>query len=109
MRTSLLEFLSMTTSTLLASWFVGINRACVVCCANLRARTSLSPMILLRKLLFAPTETSAVSEEKRASRRGSIESLTIAFEKTRDAAKSLSVSMKSDGKPSRTLKLFIQV
>jgi len=109
MRTSSLESLLMTTSTLLASWFAGINRVCEACCVNLRGRTSLSPMILLRKLLFALTETSAVSEEKRASRRGSIESPTIASGKTRAAARNLSELTKDNGRRSWTRRLSIQV
>ncbi len=54
MRTSSLEFLSMMTSTLLASWSAGINRLCEVSSANLPALTSPSPTIWHRTLLCAP-------------------------------------------------------
>ena len=96
MRTWLLEFLSMTTNTLLASWFAGINRVCVVCCANLRGRTSLSLMIWRRKLFYVPTNISAVFAAKRASRPGFIGSPITAFGNTHGVEKSSLGSTKSN-------------
>lgn len=104
MLTLSLEFLLMTTSTLLASWFVVINRACADCCDSLLATTSPQPMIWPRKRLSALTNISVASAEKPVSRHGYIESLTIAFARMLDAGRNWSELMKGNGKKNWTRK-----
>ena len=109
MQTSSREFLSMTTSTLLANWFGGINPVCVVYYASLPAPTSPSPTIWPSKLSSAPTRTSAVFAAKRAFPRGFIGSPTIAFEKMRDAGRNSWESMRNNSKRNTILRLPILV
>ncbi len=108
MRTWLLEFLSMTTNTLLASWFAGINRVCVVCCASLRAQILRWPMIWRRKLFYVPTNISAVFAAKRASPPGFTGSPITAFGNTHGVEKSSLGSTKSNCRGSTIRMLSIQ-
>ena len=109
MRTSSRESLSMTTTTLLASWCVGINRLYEVYFANSLAPISPWLMIWRRKLLCALTNTSAVFAEKRASRPGFTGSPITVFEKMRGGERNLSVSMSNNYKQSTILKLSTRV
>src|SRR5436189_1754468 len=109
MQTSLHEFLSMTTSTLLANWFGGTNPVCAVYYASLPGATSLSQTIWLNRLLYAPIKTSAVFAVKRAFPRGFIGSPTIAFEKMRDAGRNWWESMKNNFKRNTILRRPILV
>src|SRR5438270_361199 len=83
------------TRTLLASWFAAINRPCAVFCASWCGPTWNWPTISPRKRLFALTKTSGVSEAKRNSPPGFIESLTTFSARMPANAKSLSGSMKN--------------
>ena len=105
MRTSSRESLSMTITTLSASWCVGINRLCEVCFANSPALISPWPTICRRKLLSALTNTSAVFAEKRVSRPGFTGSPITVFGKMRGVVRNLSVSMTSNYKRNTTLRL----
>jgi len=104
MQTSSREFLSMTTSTLSANWFGGINPACVVYYASLPGPTSLWQTIWLSKPSCAPTRTSGIFAAKRAFPRGFTGSPTIVFEKTRAAGRNLWESMKNNSKPNTILR-----
>src|SRR5947209_5277615 len=98
MRTCSLEFLFMTTSTLLASWFVVINRVFADCCASSPGTIWHLLTTSLRMRSFAPTKTSAAFAGRRVSRRGYIESPTIVFGKMPGAEKNLSELMNHGGK-----------
>lgn len=98
------EFLSMTISTLSASWFGGINPLCAVCSVNLLERTSLSRTILRSKHFSAHIRTSVVFEVKRASQRGFTGSPTIVFEKMRAAGRNLWESTKNNCKRNTILR-----
>lgn len=107
MQISLREFLLTTISTLLGSWFGGINRVSAVCCANSPEPMLRSPTISRRRLSCELTKTSAAFAEKPVFPRGFIGSHIIAFERTRGGAKNLLGSTKNNFKPSRTLRLSI--
>ncbi len=109
MRTLLREFLPMTISTPSANSCGGINRVCAVCCGNSPARTLLWQMTLPRKLFFGRTKTFAVFAVKRDFPHGFIESLTIAFARTRAVARSWWAWMKNNGRQNRTRTLSIPV
>src|SRR3954471_14160744 len=98
MRTLSLEFLLMTTSTLLASWFVVINRAFADCSASSLETTSHWRTISLRKRLFEPTKTSAAFGARLGSRHGYTESPIIASEKMPGAERNWLESMNRNGK-----------
>src|SRR5215467_5133228 len=87
MRISLREFLPMTINMLSANLCAGINPACAVCCGNSPAQTSLLPMTLHKKLFSELTRTFEAFGVKRDFPRGSIESHTTAFVRTRVDAK----------------------
>ena len=109
MQTSSREFLSMTTSTLSANWFGGINPACVVYYANLPGPTSLSQTTWLSKPSCAPTRTSGVFAARRAFPLGFTGLPTIVFEKMRDAGRNLWESMSNDFKRNTILRRRILV
>src|SRR5215510_4626768 len=74
MRTSLREFSPMTISTRSENSCDGISPACVVCCGNSPAQTSLWQMTLHKKLSSGLLKTFAAFVVKPVFPRGSIES-----------------------------------
>src|SRR5262245_15977688 len=109
MRTSLPEFLPMTTSTPSANSCGGINPACAVCYDNSPEQISLSQMISHRKLFSGLTKISAAFEVKRGFPPGFIESRIIAFARTRGVARSWLAWMRSNGRQNRIHRLSIPV
>ena len=105
MPTLSLEFLLMTTSTLLASWFVVINPAFEVCYVSSRETTSPWLMILRRTRSFGHTRISGAFAAKRSFPPGFIELPITASGKTHGREKNWSGSMNRNGNASSIHKL----
>lgn len=98
MPTLSLEFLSMTISTLLASWFAGINRVFEVYYASSRAVIWPWPTISRRTLSCVRIRTFTASGAKRDFPPGSTALLTTVSANTRGAERNWSAWMRQNGK-----------